>query len=134
MVASDLRERTSQGGDIGREALNYGHTLGHAIERHEHFLLRHGQAVAIGMVYAAEVARELGMIDDDLVARHRRVLTAAGLRTSYPEGVWLSLHESMNLDKKSRGSRLRYVLLNGLGDRPWWPTRARAPSPTRSSA
>ncbi|MFT4109488.1 3-dehydroquinate synthase [Propionicimonas sp.] len=116
VVASDLRERTSVGGDIGREALNYGHTLGHAIEREEHFLLRHGQAVAIGMVFAAEVARELGMIDDQLLARHRRVLALAGLPTSYPEGVWLKLREAMNLDKKARGSSLRYVLLSGLGE------------------
>lgn len=115
VVSADLRERTSEGRDIGREALNYGHTLGHAIERQEHFLLRHGQAVSIGMVFAAELARGLGLIDDGLVARHRSVLESAGLPTRYPEGVWPTLRETMNLDKKSRGSRLRFVLLSSLG-------------------
>ena len=114
VVSADLRERTSEGSDIGREALNYGHTLGHAIERQEHFLLRHGEAVAIGMVFAAELAHRLGLIDADLVARHRRVLTLAGLPTSYPEGAWLTLRNTMSLDKKARGSSLRFVLLDGM--------------------
>ncbi|MCA0294064.1 MAG: 3-dehydroquinate synthase [Actinobacteria bacterium] len=114
VVAADLRERTSAGSDIGREALNYGHTLGHAIERQEHFSWRHGQAVSVGMVFAAEVARRLGLVDDDLVARHRRVLELAGLPIRYPEGTWLTLRDTMSLDKKSRGSSLRFVLLNGL--------------------
>lgn len=115
VVSADLRERTSQGGDVGREALNYGHTLGHAIERQEHYLLRHGQAVSIGMVFAAEVAQRLGMIDADLVARHRSVLELAGLPTRYADGAWLRLRDTMSLDKKTRGSRLRLVLLEALG-------------------
>jgi 3-dehydroquinate synthase len=115
VVATDLRERTSSGGDIGREALNYGHTLGHAIERQEHFLWRHGQAVSVGMVYAAELALRLDLIDRELVARHRRVLSLAGLPTAYPDGAWLSLRETMSLDKKTRGSNLRFVLLAALG-------------------
>jgi 3-dehydroquinate synthase len=114
VVSADLRERTSAGSDIGREALNYGHTLGHAIERQEHFSWRHGQAVSVGMVFSAELARRLDLIDTDLVDRHRRVLELAGLPTRYPEGVWLTLRDTMSLDKKSRGSSLRFVLLNGL--------------------
>ncbi len=114
VVAADLHERTSTGADIGREALNYGHTLGHAIERTEHFRWRHGEAVSVGMVFAAELAHRLGMIDADLLARHRRVLRLAGLPTSYPQGVWLDLRRSMSLDKKSRGSSLRFVLLQAL--------------------
>ncbi|MCB0910975.1 MAG: 3-dehydroquinate synthase [Propionibacteriaceae bacterium] len=114
VVSADLHEQTWAGGGIGREALNYGHTLGHAIERQEHFQLRHGQAVAIGMVFAAEVAHRLGMIDADLVARHRSVLESAGLPTRYAEGAWPQLRDTMNLDKKTRGSRLRLVLLEAL--------------------
>ena len=68
-VAGDLRERTSQGSDVGREALNYGHTLGHAIERAEHYAVRHGEAVAVGMVFAAELARLDGRLDDGAVGR-----------------------------------------------------------------
>lgn len=115
VVSADLRERTSSGGDIGREALNYGHTLGHAIERREHFLWRHGQAVAVGMVYAAELAHRLDLIDSALVDRHRTVLDLAGLPTRYPEGAWLQLRATMSLDKKARGSSLRFVLLSALG-------------------
>jgi 3-dehydroquinate synthase len=115
VVAADLRERTSQGGDVGREALNYGHTLGHAIERQEHFLLRHGQAVSIGMMFAAVLAQRLGLIGEELVDRHRSVLEQAGLPTRYPDGAWLRLRETMSLDKKARGSRLRFVLLAALG-------------------
>ncbi|MCC6497416.1 MAG: 3-dehydroquinate synthase [Propionibacteriaceae bacterium] len=115
VVSADLRERTSDGTDIGREALNYGHTLGHAIERQEHFRWRHGEAVAVGMVFAAELARRLDLIDGDLVARHRDVLDLAGLPTRYEDGSWLDLRNAMSLDKKSRGSKLRFVLLKALG-------------------
>ncbi|MFZ0530763.1 MAG: 3-dehydroquinate synthase [Propionicimonas sp.] len=115
VVAADLRERTSQDGDIGREALNYGHTLAHAIERHEHFHWRHGEAVAVGMVYAATLAHKRGLIDEGLLTRHRAVLESAGLPTDYPSGPWLQLRETMNLDKKSRGSSLRFVVLRSLG-------------------
>jgi 3-dehydroquinate synthetase len=114
VVSADLRERTSRGSDIGREALNYGHTLGHAIERREHFQWRHGEAVAVGMVFAAELAHRLGLIDTDLVARHRSVLERVGLPTSYRAGAWLELRQAMSLDKKTRGSALRFVLLEGL--------------------
>lgn len=115
VVAADLRERTSSADDIGREALNYGHTLGHAIEHQEHFRWRHGEAVSVGMVYAAELAFRSGFIDAALRDRHRRVLGMAGLTTRYPDGVWLELRQAMSLDKKSRGSALRFVVLAGLG-------------------
>lgn len=115
VVSADLRERTSSADQVGREALNYGHTLGHAIEASEQFRWRHGDGVAVGMVYAAEIARRLGLIDEELLARHRRVLTSAGLPTSYPAGSWLELRHSMSLDKKARGASLRFVLLSQLG-------------------
>ncbi|CAN5420490.1 3-dehydroquinate synthase [soil metagenome] len=115
-VASDLRESGSfTGAGIGREALNYGHTLGHAIERHENFGFRHGAAVAIGMVYVAELARLAGRIDEDLVARHRSTLELVGLPTTYRAGLWDELKAGMRLDKKSRGDQLRFVVLDGLG-------------------
>ncbi len=113
VVSADLRERTSEGSDIGRELLNYGHTLGHAIERYERFTWRHGEAISVGMVFAAELAHRQGMIDDELLARHRRVLTLAGLPISH-HGEWSGLREAMNLDKKTRGANLRFILLTGL--------------------
>ncbi len=81
VVASDETEG-------GRRALlNYGHTLGHALEIAGRFDLRHGEAVAIGLRYAAVVARLLGRIDDDRVAEHERVLDAYGLDASLPRGI-----------------------------------------------
>jgi 3-dehydroquinate synthase len=97
-----------------REILNYGHTLGHAIERVEGYRFKHGHAVAIGMVYVAELARLAGRLDEDTCELHREILAAVGLPTAYPAGVWPSLREAMGMDKKARGSRLRLVVLDGL--------------------
>ena len=81
VVAEDEREG-------GRRAiLNYGHTLAHALEIEGAFDLRHGEAVAIGVVYAAEVARRLGRIDDAAVNEHRRVIAEYGLVDRLPEGT-----------------------------------------------
>lgn len=115
VVSADLRERTSSLDNIGREALNYGHTLGHAIERSQGYEWRHGQAVAIGMMFVAHLAYSRGLIDADLLQRHRSVLQTAGLPTRFPAGVWFDLRGTMSLDKKSRGATLRFVVLQGLG-------------------
>jgi len=109
VVSKDLSEKGQ------REILNYGHTLGHAIERVEGYRFRHGDAVAIGMVYVAELARLAGRLDSPLVALHREILTSVGLPTAYPAGTWPSLREAMGRDKKARGARLRFVVLDGLG-------------------
>jgi len=85
-----------------------------AIERVEGYRFRHGDAVAIGMVYAAELGRLAGRLDDQTCARHRSVLTGVGLPTAYPAGAWPALREAMGMDKKSRGARLRLVVLDGL--------------------
>ncbi|HNV09991.1 MAG TPA: 3-dehydroquinate synthase [Propionibacteriaceae bacterium] len=114
-VSSDLREATSVGDRVGREALNYGHTLGHAIEAHQHFTWRHGEAVSVGMVFAAELShRELGL-DTATVARHRDVLASVGLPISYNLARFDVLRAAMSLDKKARGSRLRMVGLREVG-------------------
>ncbi|MBA3311341.1 MAG: 3-dehydroquinate synthase [Nocardioidaceae bacterium] len=115
VVAVDPKESTSTGAVVGREALNYGHTLGHAIERVEHYSLRHGEAVAVGMVYVAELARLTGRLDDDTVGRHREVLSAVGLPTTYTGGRWTALHDAMRVDKKARGDLLRFVIIERLG-------------------
>jgi 3-dehydroquinate synthase len=109
VVSEDLREAGR------REILNYGHTLGHAIERVERYQVRHGEAVAIGMVYAAELARLTGRLDTVSLHRHRRVLTAVGLPTTFLPGTWPDLRDAMAVDKKSRGAALRFVVLDGLG-------------------
>ncbi|TMR05475.1 3-dehydroquinate synthase [Actinomadura soli] len=109
VVSADLRE-----GGL-REILNYGHTLAHAIEKAEDYRFRHGHAVAIGMVYAAELARLAGRLPADVVRRHRDVLTSVGLPVSYAAD-WPGLRATMTIDKKSRGSTLRFVVLDGLAE------------------
>ena len=110
VVSADLRESGQ------REMLNYGHTLGHAIEKRERYAFRHGDAVAIGMVFAAEVGRLAGYLTEADVARHRELLTAVGLPVTYQAGAWPDLRETMSLDKKTRGARLRMVVLDGIGN------------------
>ncbi len=107
VVSDDL---TEQG---GREFLNYGHTLGHAIEKVEDYRWRHGAAVAVGLVFVAELARLAGRLDDVTVQRHRDVLQQVGLPTTY-DGDWPKLLAAMRIDKKSRGDRLRFVVLDAL--------------------
>ncbi len=115
VVSSDFRESTSRGSQVGREALNYGHTMGHAVERAEHYAFRHGDAVAIGMVYVAELARLAGRLDDATADRHRDTLASLGLPTRYAGAPWPVLHDAMRVDKKSRGDVLRFVVLAGVG-------------------
>ena len=111
-VAGDLHE-TGADGTIGREALNYGHTLGHAIERVQQYSVRHGEAISVGMVFVAELAHRLGRIDADLLAQHRWVLRNLGLPTTYT-GAFEPALAAMRIDKKSRGDVLRFVVLDGL--------------------
>jgi 3-dehydroquinate synthase len=108
VVSADLREAGQ------REMLNYGHTLGHAIERTEAYQIRHGEAIAIGMAYAAAVGRLAGRLDPATAARHEAILRAAGLPVRYRAGTWPALRAAMAVDKKSRGARLRLVVLDGL--------------------
>lgn len=115
-VTGDLRETSgSRGTGIGREAVNYGHTLGHALEKLEHHTIRHGEAISVGMVFVAELAHRTGRIDAALLARHRAVLTAAGLPVDHAGLAWPDVLAAMRLDKKSRGNELRFVVLDGLG-------------------
>jgi 3-dehydroquinate synthase len=103
--------------DTGRrEFLNYGHTLAHAIERVEDFGWRHGEAVAVGLVFAAELAGQAGLLPRADVDRHRELVAALGLPTTY-RGDWARLQAVMRMDKKARGASLRFVVLDGLGPR-----------------
>ena len=112
VVAGDLHETSRAPG--GREILNYGHTLGHAIERTERYRWRHGAAVSVGMMFAAELACLAGRISEEDVDLHRDILTSIGLPITY-NGAWPQLAEAMMVDKKARGSQLRLVILDGIG-------------------
>jgi 3-dehydroquinate synthase len=108
VVTADLEESSL------REILNYGHTFGHAVEQVEGYRWRHGAAVSIGLVFAAELGRLAGRTPPELVDRHRRLLTALGLPTGYRGDRWEQLLTAMRRDKKTRGSLLRFVVLDGV--------------------
>ena len=120
VVGRDLREAGP------REFLNYGHTLGHALEHVERYAWRHGAAVSVGMVYAAELAQLAGRLDPAVVDRHRAVLGSLGLPLSYRGDRWPQLLEAMRRDKKTRGDLLRFVVLDGVGR----PGRLEGPDPS----
>jgi 3-dehydroquinate synthase len=109
VVGDDFRESGS------REILNYGHTLGHAIEHAERYQWRHGVAISIGMVFAAELSRMVANLSDSDVDRHRRVLGQLGLPLDYPQGRWRTLLATMQKDKKARGGVVRFVVLDAPG-------------------
>ncbi|MFH8474430.1 3-dehydroquinate synthase [Streptomyces sp. NPDC018000] len=119
VVSSDLKESGL------REILNYGHTLAHAIEKNERYKWRHGAAVSVGMVFAAELGRLAGRLDDATADRHRAVLESVGLPLTYRGDQWPKLLENMKIDKKSRGDLLRFIVLDGLGK----PTVLEGPDP-----
>ncbi|MDY5786147.1 3-dehydroquinate synthase [Corynebacterium sp.] len=109
VVGQDLKESGL------REILNYGHTFGHAIERRENYAWRHGDAVAVGMMFVAHLAYNRGLIDADLLALHHEILDLVGLPTTYEGGVFDELYENMTRDKKNRDGRIRFVVLSSLG-------------------
>ncbi len=115
VVAADLRERGGDAGHPGREVLNYGHTLGHAVEQASGYELRHGEAVAIGCVYVAEVARLAGLLGDEVADRHHSAFARVGLPTGWSGATYDDLRSRMAVDKKARGSSLRFVVLTDLG-------------------
>lgn len=110
VVGRDLKESGL------REILNYGHTFGHAVELRENYRWRHGRAVAVGLMYIAELAELTGLIDADLVARHRDILGSVGLPTTYEAGVFPELLDAMARDKKNRDGTIRFVALTGVGE------------------
>ena len=109
VVAQDLKESSL------REILNYGHTLGHAIEKRENYRWRHGNAVAVGMMFVAILARNRGLIDDDVVELHREILEGIGLPTTYDADAFDELFEGMTHDKKNRNGQIRFVVLDDIG-------------------
>lgn len=109
VVSEDFTEQGT------REFLNYGHTLGHAIEHAERYQWRHGAAISVGMVFAAELGRLTGTLADADVERHRRILSALTLPIEYPAGRWEGLLATMQRDKKARAGMLRFVVLDAIG-------------------
>jgi 3-dehydroquinate synthase len=109
VVSADFKE------SFAREALNYGHTLGHAIEIHSKYQLRHGESISIGLVYAAELAHARDLITQVELDSHRNILSSYGLPVTYDRQARQQIAPLLALDKKARGNTIRFVALNGIG-------------------
>lgn len=118
VVSQDLRESHL------REILNYGHTYGHAVEHHENYRWRHGHAVAVGMVFEAELAHAAGLLEASVVERHRQILASIGLPTQYNAADLDTLYGAMTRDKKNKNGNIRFVVIEKEGQ----PTRLEGPS------
>ncbi|MBU2666727.1 3-dehydroquinate synthase [Actinoplanes bogorensis] len=108
VVSVDLKESGL------REILNYGHTLGHAIEKREKYTWKHGHAVSVGMIFAGALGHLSGRLSFDVASQHRAVLESVGLPVSYSADAWPELLSAMRVDKKARAATLRFVVLDGL--------------------
>ena len=110
VVSADFKE------SFLREILNYGHTLGHAIERHSEYKLRHGEAVAIGMCFVAELAKEKIALPESVVQLHYKILKALDLPVSYDSKAWPELLSFMQIDKKVQDGKIRFVAITEPGN------------------
>jgi 3-dehydroquinate synthase len=109
VVGGDFKE------SFDREILNYGHTFGHAVEKHAKYSLRHGECVSIGMAFMAHLQSDLGLISDEVRDLHLSLLTELNLPVTYSSGDWPELRALMSMDKKSRGNTLRFVTISEIG-------------------
>ena len=99
-----------------RMVLNFGHTLGHAVEALTHYSkFKHGEAVAIGMVYAARLSCQLGKCSDDVVKKIESLAEKFGLPTRLPEFSADQYIDSMYRDKKAHDRNIRFILVNKIG-------------------
>jgi len=110
VVAEDEKESGS------RAILNFGHTVGHAVEAVSGFGLKHGQAVAIGMVAEAKISNRVGRMKEEDVIRLKEVIEKTGLPVDVPSLDISEVMTAMRHDKKVTGSKVRFVLLNTIGD------------------
>ena len=103
--------------DLGvRHILNYGHTIGHAIETVADFRVNHGGAVAIGMLAAARISNKLGILDKDELARLRGVILGAALPTEIPDLDRGKMLQAIGHDKKISGGKIKFILPKSMGD------------------
>jgi 3-dehydroquinate synthase len=103
--------------DLGlRNILNFGHTVGHAVETVSNYEMKHGQGVAIGMVAAATISERMGFCSEEVVSRLKAVVLAAGLPTKIPHLDVSQIIEALQHDKKKSDGRVRFILLKGLGE------------------
>ena len=99
-----------------RGILNYGHTIGHAVESLSDFKLGHGESVAIGMVAAARISNKMGMLSENGLVRLKKVIELAGLPTKMPSLKVEDVVQIMKHDKKVQQGKIRFILLKAIGD------------------
>lgn len=114
VVSKDFKENRL------REILNYGHTLGHAIEKDSGYKMRHGEAVSIGMIFAAELSQDLIGLSEDAVQLHRELLANFNLPTSYPLKRWKFLQDLLTKDKKVKNRKFRFIGIRKIGKPVWF--------------
>jgi 3-dehydroquinate synthase len=118
-IKAEVVSRDEREGGL-RAILNYGHTVGHAIETAENYSMRHGDAVAIGMVYASELAHATGLCDDSVPVRVSQLVRAYGLPADLgalarrPSAA--ELMDAMQIDKKAEGGKIKFVLPKRIGE------------------
>jgi len=109
VVAKDER-------DVGlRNILNYGHTIGHAIETISDFKVEHGKAIAIGMLAAARISNKMSILDKNDLGRLKGIIEKAGLPTEMPDLEIEKIIQTMKHDKKVLRGKIRFVLLKSIG-------------------
>jgi 3-dehydroquinate synthase len=109
VVAKDER-------DVGlRNILNYGHTIGHAIETISDFKVEHGKAIAIGMLAAARISNKMSILDKNDLGRLKGIIEKAGLPTEMPDLEIEKIIQAMKHDKKVLRGKIRFVLLKSIG-------------------
>ncbi len=115
MIKAEVVEKDEK--DFGiRNILNYGHTVGHAIETVSDFTVGHGGAVAIGMIAAAKISNELGILDESELARLKDIIERAGLPTEIPDLKVESIIQAMKHDKKILKGRIKFILPKSIGE------------------
>ena len=113
-IKAEIVERDEK--DLGlRAILNYGHTVGHAIESTSNFKVGHGEAVAIGMLAAARISNRMGILDRTELLRLESLIKSAGLPTEIPSLEIGELTRAMTHDKKVLKGKIRFVLPKSLG-------------------
>ena len=114
-IKAEIVEKDEKESDL-RRILNFGHTLGHALEAGSDYSLSHGEAVAIGMVGAAMISHKLNHLDENSCARIAALIESYGLPTTIPAGMETAkITGFMTTDKKAVGGQLHFVLTKGIG-------------------
>jgi 3-dehydroquinate synthetase len=118
-IKADVVSKDEREGGL-RAILNYGHTVGHAVETLSDYASRHGEAVAIGMVYAAKLAHRTGLCDARVPERIEKLINAYGLPTSLsvmkPRPTVTQFMDMIQVDKKAEAGKVRFVLPKKIGE------------------